>query len=70
MELSPSWGAATGLDTQEIPSILWNPKVNYSAHENPPLLPTLSQINPAHIIPSYYSKIHFSVILPRTSMSS
>jgi hypothetical protein len=29
MELSPSWEAANCAATQEIPSILWNPKVHY-----------------------------------------
>jgi hypothetical protein len=60
-EMSPSWEAANCAATQELPSILWNPKVQYRVHKSLPLVPTLSHISPIHTIPSYLSKIHFNI---------
>jgi hypothetical protein len=64
MELSPSWEANSHCATQEIYNILWNANVHYRVHKSPLLVPILIQINLAHIIPSYLSKIHFNIILP------
>jgi hypothetical protein len=63
-ELSPSWEATNCAATQELPSILWNPKVQYRVHKSPPLVPILSHISPIHIIPSYLSTIHFNIVHP------
>jgi hypothetical protein len=69
-QLSPSWGAANCAAPQELPNILWNSKVKYRVHKNPPLVPIVSHINPIHSIPSYHSKIHFNIVPLPTSWSS
>jgi hypothetical protein len=48
------------------PASLWNPRVHYRAHKNPPLHPVLSQPNPVRPIDPYLPKTHLNVILPPT----
>jgi hypothetical protein len=69
MELSLSREVANSAATQELPSILWNPKFHYRVHKSPPLAPILSQIKSIHTIPSYLSKIYFNIVHPPTPWS-
>jgi hypothetical protein len=52
MEQSPS---------QEIPHILWNPKVRYRTHKCPPPLLIPSQLHPVPTTPSHFLKVEMYI---------
>ena len=68
MEQSPSREVNGSLASQEIPFILWSPKVHYRIRKKLSHIPILSQLSPVHSFPSYFLKIHFKIIFPPNSV--
>jgi hypothetical protein len=56
--------------SQEIPRILWNPKVHYLVHKSPPPASILSPMNLIHIPKPCFPKIHLNVVFPSAPRSS
>jgi len=57
MEQSPTWEANWFPASQEIPRILWDPKVHYHIHKCLPALLILKQLDPVHTPTSHFLNI-------------
>jgi hypothetical protein len=57
-EQRPSWETSSHSRNQNIRRHLRNPKAHYRVHNNPPLVPILTHINPLHTFPPHFRKTH------------
>jgi hypothetical protein len=64
MEMGPFRDATRSSDGHEIPRVLWNSKVHCRGLNNPPLVPTLSQINSSQPLLSYSRKMVINITFP------
>jgi hypothetical protein len=62
MEQRTSLKANTCSAGQKIPCSLCNLKVHYRVHKVSPLVPSLNDMTPVHILLPYFFKIHFNIM--------
>jgi len=62
MKQSFSRKASSHSANQEIPHLLWSPKVHYHVNKGPPLVPIMSQTHPIHNFLPYFLKIHSNIV--------
>ena len=70
MEQSPSKKVDWFSASQEMPRILWKPKVHYHIHKWPQPVPILGQIDPVHAPTSHFLTAYLKIILQSTPGSS
>ena len=66
MQNSLSWESNRFSGSQEIPRILWNPKIHYGFPKYPPPVPILRQLDPFHAPTYSYLMIDLNIIIPST----
>jgi hypothetical protein len=64
MQQSSSWEANRFSASQEIPRILWNPKVHFRIYKRSPPVHIVSQFDPVHAHTSHFLKVHLNINLP------
>ena len=71
MQQGPSWEANRFAASQEIPRILWNPKIHYRIHKCQPPVPIMNQLDPVRKSTSRFLKIQLNIYSrsPKWSLS-